>query len=117
LTTYLSLCLASFFSLTDTAPPEIYTLSLHDALPISTEFFAKTGQIPVVCIRLRGVVFFLESGQGRLVVAREPQRTIRHDPLCVEHVRYDLAYRPFFSLVTVQALFFSEQCRLVKTLF
>src|SRR5688500_19651328 len=25
-----------FFSLTSAAPPEIYTLSLHDALPIST---------------------------------------------------------------------------------
>src|SRR5206468_7484772 len=27
---------ATFFFFTDTAPPEIYTLSLHDALPIST---------------------------------------------------------------------------------
>src|SRR5204862_4104600 len=27
--------LLSFFFVTDTAPPEIYTLSLHDALPIS----------------------------------------------------------------------------------
>src|SRR5690606_42022321 len=26
-----------FFSFTDTAPPAIYTLSLHDALPISQE--------------------------------------------------------------------------------
>src|SRR5436190_4347200 len=26
-----------FFSFNDTAPPEIYTLSLHDALPISGE--------------------------------------------------------------------------------
>src|SRR5690242_21147603 len=28
-------CLCSFFFFTDTATPEIYTLSLHDALPIS----------------------------------------------------------------------------------
>src|SRR5438034_2459924 len=28
-------CLFHFFFFNDTAPPEIYTLSLHDALPIS----------------------------------------------------------------------------------
>src|SRR5207249_12059346 len=35
----ISLCLCSlllFFFFTDTAPSQIYTLSLHDALPIST---------------------------------------------------------------------------------
>src|SRR6266404_9438276 len=31
----LSTCLYLFFFLNDTAPTEIYTLSLHDALPIS----------------------------------------------------------------------------------
>src|SRR5438876_10983173 len=29
--------ISSFFFFNDTAPPEIYTLSLHDALPISVE--------------------------------------------------------------------------------
>src|SRR5688572_31842934 len=36
-TNYLAahLCSTAFFFFNDTAPPEIYTLSLHDALPIS----------------------------------------------------------------------------------
>src|SRR5229473_7626369 len=33
---YLPYCLLSFFFFNDTATTEIYTLSLHDALPIST---------------------------------------------------------------------------------
>src|SRR6266487_6924693 len=33
---YPSLCLLRFFFFNDTATTEIYTLSLHDALPIST---------------------------------------------------------------------------------
>src|SRR5438045_9707046 len=33
---YLPACLFFFFFFNDTATPEIYTLSLHDALPIST---------------------------------------------------------------------------------
>src|SRR5947208_5071437 len=41
LTPRLSLCLCSFF-FTDTAPPEIYTLSLHDALPIFDRVHRKT---------------------------------------------------------------------------
>src|SRR5207253_4041537 len=36
-------CCRSLFLLTDTAPSEIYTLSLHDALPIFTGF--RTGII------------------------------------------------------------------------
>ena len=31
-------CIAFFFFFNDTATTEIYTLSLHDALPISTHF-------------------------------------------------------------------------------
>src|SRR5205814_7479579 len=34
--TFVLLLLLFFFFFTDPAPPEIYTLSLHDALPIST---------------------------------------------------------------------------------
>src|SRR5690606_41818824 len=34
------------FTFTDTSTTEIYTLSLHDALPIST-FFQRTEQMPV----------------------------------------------------------------------
>src|SRR5690625_7510313 len=33
----LSVCCVSLFFFTDTAPTDIYTLSLHDALPISLE--------------------------------------------------------------------------------
>src|SRR5437764_15251927 len=35
---YPSLCIFSFFFFNDTATTEIYTLSLHDALPISRAF-------------------------------------------------------------------------------
>src|SRR5438105_12918617 len=38
-------CLVSFFFFNDTATPEIYTLSLHDALPISP-FFSEKCAIP-----------------------------------------------------------------------
>src|SRR5688572_33443015 len=34
-----------FFFFIDTATPEIYTLSLHDALPISRESFADMGRL------------------------------------------------------------------------
>src|SRR5438270_6791281 len=40
------LCLIIFFFYNDTATTEIYTLSLHDALPISD--MAKTQKYPVV---------------------------------------------------------------------
>src|SRR2546429_3333570 len=53
----------SFFFFNDTATTEIYTLSLHDALPIS-ERHARPRQ----------------SGQGPPVPAVE-----RHDPLVVDH--------------------------------
>src|SRR2546425_12073477 len=37
----LSVLMLLFFFLNDTAPPEIYTLSLHDALPISAPRAAR----------------------------------------------------------------------------
>src|ERR1044071_10456122 len=36
---FVFVCLCLFFFFNDTATTEIYTLSLHDALPISTYFF------------------------------------------------------------------------------
>src|SRR5690606_41430523 len=43
---YLSLfCFVFFFFFNDTAPPEIYTLSLHDALPISDVLMLQKSQI------------------------------------------------------------------------
>src|SRR3712207_9047900 len=41
---YLSLCLFFFFFFNDTATTEIYTLSLHDALPISTTTSTRSGR-------------------------------------------------------------------------
>src|SRR2546430_15379738 len=41
--THPSLCLTFFFFFNDTATTEIYTLSLHDALPIS---FARSCALP-----------------------------------------------------------------------
>src|SRR2546422_4451118 len=35
-----------FFFFNDTATTEIYTLSLHDALPISTLIWARRGRVP-----------------------------------------------------------------------
>src|SRR6267143_6395958 len=38
----------SFFFFNDTATTEIYTLSLHDALPISFESISRRHQLPAV---------------------------------------------------------------------
>src|SRR5687768_18525042 len=43
--------LSSFFFFTDTAPTEIYTLSLHDALPISAA--DRSGRDGVPAVRAR----------------------------------------------------------------
>src|SRR4051794_41594280 len=42
MTLYLMNCPSFFFFLNDPPPPEIYTLSLHDALPISPDHRART---------------------------------------------------------------------------
>src|SRR5258708_17827695 len=39
-----------FFFFNDTATTEIYTLSLHDALPISRPLLAETGLVPVTVL-------------------------------------------------------------------
>src|SRR5580698_11394150 len=39
---------SSFFFFNDTATPEIYTLSLHDALPISARLFMTNGPWPTI---------------------------------------------------------------------
>src|SRR5258707_8646546 len=44
--------LLSVFFFNDTATTEIYTLSLHDALPISERFFARLAPTPVPAPRL-----------------------------------------------------------------
>src|SRR5260221_10632913 len=45
-----SSCSWSFFFFNDTATTEIYTLSLHDALPISASFFAAVKAKPAAVI-------------------------------------------------------------------
>src|SRR5258707_8855093 len=49
--TVLALLFAVFFFFNDTATTEIYTLSLHDALPISLEFGMKLARDKVRMIR------------------------------------------------------------------
>src|SRR2546422_5896842 len=44
---------SSFFFFNDTATTEIYTLSLHDALPISTNLFAARPAEAVSCVSSR----------------------------------------------------------------
>src|SRR5258705_8739482 len=47
--------LISFFFFNDTATPEIYTLSLHDALPISPTVIRYTPGLPIMDnVRLNG---------------------------------------------------------------
>src|SRR5437899_5860345 len=48
-----------FFFFNVSAPPEIYTLSLHDALPISFNVTSTRGLVPV-----RGSPFPTDSGAG-----------------------------------------------------
>src|SRR5699024_12766205 len=49
LSEYLSLFIFLFFLLTDTATTEIYTLSLHDALPISRFRFKASDESAICC--------------------------------------------------------------------
>src|SRR2546427_3260502 len=44
-------CLSSFFFFNDTATTEIYTLSLHDALPISKTACPDHGELAIKCCR------------------------------------------------------------------
>ena len=59
---HLMRCVALFFFFNDTATTEIYTLSLHDALPISGLFvlpaiaFAKAGPAVILAYILAGIL-------------------------------------------------------------
>src|SRR5256885_11852661 len=56
-----------FFFFNDTAPPEIYTLPLHDALPISgTRLIDAMRDLPRVCKHMHLPV---QSGSTRVLTA------------------------------------------------
>src|SRR5260370_33593400 len=55
----------SFFFFNDTATTEIYTLSLHDALPISIIHCATCGEVPVPEDQLPVVLPEVENYQER----------------------------------------------------
>src|SRR5258708_34088263 len=59
----LSISISSFFFFNDTATTEIYTLSLHDALPISQELHA--------CIQRAEILIGLASLELRIGVVDE----------------------------------------------
>src|SRR2546429_8702879 len=66
---------SSFFFFNDTATTEIYTLSLHDALPISNraELKPKDGRIQQTGIRLHetaSLVFHLTGLRAKLEIGR-----------------------------------------------
>src|SRR3712207_9159606 len=61
-------CYSYFFFFNDTATTEIYTLSLHDALPIS-------GGAPVTCWHDR-----CRDRRSRPQPDRPPRRGLGHDP-------------------------------------
>src|SRR5437016_8384955 len=62
------MCLSSFFC-SDTPTTEIYTLSLHDALPISEVAWSKTSAGPLVKIASRcGSVFAHRRNSASLVL-------------------------------------------------
>src|SRR5205823_8103330 len=69
---------SSFFFFNDTATPEIYTLSLHDALPISLEGEGShsSQSFPLKLVEYRGqkVEQFSFTSEGE---AREVKRTLR----------------------------------------
>src|SRR2546430_16357575 len=54
-----------FFFFNDTATTEIYTLSLHDALPISCGFFLPTGTPKPTHGRCPGIKAFILSRPSR----------------------------------------------------
>src|SRR5690606_41427015 len=80
------LSLLFFFSFYDTAPTEIYTLSLHDALPISerTTFYTIVGVLKdfhyeSLHQQIRPLAVFLNNGQtAYLPVRLHPQRSEEH---------------------------------------
>src|SRR5437870_6435490 len=71
----------SFFFFNDTATTEIYTLSLHDALPISLS----------ACLSLQGVVVAGGTTDGRMRVRRSPERDRKSTRLNSSHVAISYA--------------------------
>src|SRR3712207_9414296 len=67
----------SFFFFNDTATTEIYTLSLHDALPISGEPGPAAGAEPGEAdgLRVRGAEHRVELGAVRPAVLRSEEHT------------------------------------------
>src|SRR2546422_6267935 len=69
----------SFFFFNDTATTEIYTLSLHDALPISAQRHREDADVDRVGERVLVVVAQRrEAHQGRLVVQHLVDRSEEH---------------------------------------
>src|SRR3712207_7995201 len=66
-----------FFFFNDTATTEIYTLSLHDALPISASTFRRTAlprPLPVSTANTRGLAYLRHSSSA-LVRSRSEEHT------------------------------------------
>src|SRR3712207_9557346 len=76
-----------FFFFNDTATTEIYTLSLHDALPIS--IMAATSVLPLVSLGGRGTV------TKRIVEARRMPRTAKLSVLRSEEHTSELQSRQY----------------------
>src|SRR3989440_19875 len=68
--TYYKLLTTLFFFFNDTAPPEIYPLSLHDALPICTGLRIGEGAKGGVVLTPQGVACLTSGGVHRLDIPR-----------------------------------------------
>src|ERR1043165_10178155 len=89
-----------FFFFNDTATTEIYTLSLHDALPISDCLSATTHRVNT---RLNRLASHAESravrARDRSDERRDPKRSrhprvsSRRTTVCLVHRRYETAHR------------------------
>src|SRR5690242_21866150 len=72
------------FFFTDTATTEIYTLSLHDALPISL-----SGALRDALLQLDGAFSLVFLAEDRIIVARDPhgfRRSEEHTSELQSHV-------------------------------
>src|SRR5438067_11055838 len=80
-----------FFFFNDTATTEIYTLSLHDALPICVSRGSHAGHIPMVGVRVRSGV---RHGPHRWRLEERPAREGRSEEHTSElQSRFDLVCR------------------------
>src|SRR5258707_5108046 len=75
----MTLLMSIFFFFNDTATTEIYTLSLHDALPISRAFVAMTNY--VTTWRRQSVGGRIRPRRG----TRRKRRVTQHAPRSEEH--------------------------------